>query len=122
MATPYSQTRKPTVLTNLDVDESATADIARTCTLKGFIANNKNAGTLYLKFYNLATAATVGTTVPYMTIGIPPTVTGGLSPVTFPEGGIVFSAGISLGATTAAAVADTGAPAAGDLNITLFYE
>ena len=113
--------QRPNVLTNLDVDESATADVARPCTLKGFIANNKNAGTLYLKFYDLATAATVGTTVPYLTIGIPPTVTGGLSPVFFPDG-ITFTAGISLGATTAAAVADTGAPGASDMNISLFYE
>lgn len=109
------------VLTNLDVDESATADITRPCTLKGFIANNKNAGTLYLKIYDLATAATVGTTIPYLTIGIPPTVTGGLSQIVFEEG-ISFTAGISLGATTAAAVSDTGAPGASDMNISLFYE
>ena len=109
------------VLTNLDVDESATADIARACTLKGFIANNKNAGTLYLKLYNLATAATVGTTTPYLTIGIPPTVTGGLTQITFEEG-IYFSAGISLGATVNAALADTTAPGAADMNLTLLYE
>lgn len=109
------------VLTNLDVDESATADIDRPCTLNGFIANNKNAATLYVKFYNLATAATVGTTTPLLTIGVPPTVTGSLTPVWFPKG-VAFSAGLSLGATTAAAVADTGAPGAADCNITLFYE
>lgn len=109
------------VLTNLDVDESATADIARACTLKGFIANNKNAATLYLKFYNKATAATVGTDTPLMTIGIPPTVTGGLTQITFEEG-VYFSLGLSLGGTTAAALADTGAPGSIDMNITLFYE
>jgi hypothetical protein len=109
------------VLTNLDVDETATADVARNAVLKGFIANNKNAATLYLKFYNKVTAGTVGTDTPLLTIGIPPTVTGGLTQVHFPEG-VAFSAGISLGATTAAAVADTGAPAASDLNISLFYE
>jgi hypothetical protein len=109
------------VLTNLDVDESATADIARPCTLKGFIANNKNAAVLYVKFYNLATAATVGTTTPLLTIGVPPTVTGGLAQISFPEG-VYFSAGLSLGATTAAAVADVGAPGAADCNIAIFYE
>lgn len=109
------------VLTNLDVDESATADIARRCTLKGIIPNNKNAGTLYLKLYDKATAATVGTDTPLLTIGIPPTVTGGLSQLIFEEG-ILFSNGISLGATTAAAVADTGAPGASDCNVTLLYE
>lgn len=109
------------VLTNLDVDESSTADIARNCVLKGIIPNNKNAGTLYLKLYNKATAATVGTDTPLLTIGIPPTVTGGLSQLVFEEG-IAFTAGISLAATTAAAVADTGAPGASDCNVTLLYE
>lgn len=113
--------QRPNVLTNLDVDESATADITRPCTLKGFIANNKNAATLYLKFYNLATAASVGTTVPLLTIGIGPTAAVGGTQMEF-EDGVAFSAGLSLGATTAAAVADTGAPGASDLNITLFYE
>jgi hypothetical protein len=113
--------QRPNVLTNLDVDESATADITRACTLKGFIANNKNAATLYVKFYNKATAGTVGTDTPLLTIGVHPTVTGGLSPVFFPDG-VYFSAGLSLGATTAAAVADTGAPGASDCNVTLFYE
>lgn len=109
------------VLTNLDVDESATADIARPATVKKIIPNNKNAGTLYLKLYDLATAATVGTTVPYMTIGVPPTVTGGLTVIDL-GAGVYFSAGVSLGATTAAAVADTGAPGAADMNLTLLYE
>ena len=109
------------VVTNLDVDESATADVARNCVLKGFIANNKNAATLYLKFYNKATAATVGTDTPILTIGIPPTVTGGLTQIKLEEG-VAFSAGISLAGTTAAAVADTGAPGAGDMNISLFFE
>lgn len=109
------------VLTNLDVDESATADIARACVLKQIIPNNKNAGTLYLKVYNKATAATVGTDTPLLTIGIPPTVTGGLTPIVLQEG-IYFSAGISLGATTAAALADTGAPSSLDLNVTILYE
>jgi len=107
--------------TNLDVDESATADVTRPAALKGFIANNKNAGTLYLKVYNKVTAATVGADTPLLTIGIPPTVTGGLTQVVFEEG-VFFSAGISLGATTAAAVADTGAPSANDMNTTIFFE
>ncbi len=108
------------VVTNLDVDESATADIARACTFKGVVAHNKNAATLYLKLYNLAIAATVGSTVPYLTFGIPPS-TVGSTQIHIPEG-VTFSAGISLGATTAAAVADTGAPGASDLIVTILFE
>ena len=113
--------QRPNVLTNLDVDESSTADITRPCTLKGFIANNKNAATLYVKFYNKATSGTVGTDTPLLTIGVGPTVVCGAERFEF-EDGIAFSAGLSLAATTAAAVADTGAPGANDCNVTLFYE
>lgn len=113
--------QRPLVLTNLDVDESATADVTRNCTLKGMIVNNKNAATLYVKLYNKATAATVGTDTPLLTIGCGPTVVCGAEQFEF-EDGISFTAGISLGATTAAAVADTGAPAANDCLVTLFYE
>jgi len=113
--------QRPNVLTNLDVDESSTADITRNCTLKGFIANNKNAATLYVKFYNKATAATVGTDTPLLTIGVGPTVVCGAEKFVF-EDGISFPLGLSLAATTAAAVADTGAPGTGDCIVTLIYE
>lgn len=118
---PGFASQRPNVLTNLDVDETATADVTRPCTLKGFIASNKNAATLYLKFYNKATAATVGTDTPLLTIGIGVTGTINSELISFPDG-VAFSAGLSLGATTAAAVADTGAPGASDLLVTLFYE
>lgn len=118
---PGFDSQRPYVLTNLDVDETATADITRPCTLKGIIASNKNAATLYLKLYNKASAATVGTDTPLLTIGIGVTGTIQSGIINFPDG-IAFSAGISLGATTAAAVADTGAPGASDLLVTLLYE
>lgn len=109
------------VLTNLDVDESATADITRRCTLRGMIVNNKNAAVLYVKLYDKATAATVGTDTPKLTLGCGVTATVGAEKFEFEEG-VLFDNGISLGATTAAAVADTGAPGANDCVVTLIYE
>lgn len=109
------------VVTNLDVDESATADVARRVTLKRMVVNNKNAAVLYVKLYDKATAATVGTDTPKLTLGCGVTATVGAEKFDFEEG-ILFDNGISLGATTAAAVADTGAPGANDCLVTLFYE
>lgn len=109
------------VLTNLDVDESATADITRRCTLKSMVVNNKNAAVLYVKVYDKATAATVGTDTPKLTLGCGVTATVGSEQFDF-EDGILFESGLSLGATTAAAVNDTGAPGANDCIVTLFYE
>jgi len=110
-----------TVLTNLDVDESATADVTRRCTLKRMIVNNKNAGVLYVKLYDKVSAATVGTDTPKLTIGCGVTATVGAETFEFEEG-VLFESGLSLGATTAAAVSDTGAPGANDCLVTLFYE
>lgn len=109
------------VLTNLDVDESATADITRRCTLRGMIVGNKNAAVLYVKLYDKATAATVGTDTPKITLPCGVTSTVGAEKFEFEEG-VLFENGISLGATTAAAVSDTGAPGANDCLVTLIYE
>jgi predicted histidine transporter YuiF (NhaC family) len=103
---------------NLDVDESATADIATPCQLFGVIINNVGAGARYVKLYNLAIAATVGTTTPAMTIPVGATTYVHLEW----NKGVDFTAGISLGATTGIADADTGAPGANDVVVHLLYK
>lgn len=102
---------------NIDVDESADLVVGHAATLHGWFIHNKNAATLYVKFYNKATAATVGTDTPKLTIPIP---TGASANVEF-TGGIEFALGISVGATTGVATADTGAPAANDCIVETFY-
>lgn len=105
-------------LRNIDCDESADVGVAAPCQLFGFIASNVSAGTRYLKLYNTAVAATVGTTTPQITIAIPT-----LQMVRFnTDKGIDFTVGISPGATTGVADADTGAPGANDVILTLFYK
>lgn len=110
--------RKYDILRNIDVDESGDAGVASPCMLHGWFIHNKNAATIYVKVYNKATAPTVGTDTPALTIPIP---TGASANVEF-LGGIEFTAGIGLGATTGVADNDTGAPGANDVIVNLFYK
>lgn len=84
----------------------------------GWKCSNVNAATRYLKVYDKATAPTVGTDTPVLTIGIPPA--GGDCYGLLPDG-IDFTNGIGLGIVTGAADNDTTAPAAGEIVINLFY-
>lgn len=80
--------------------------------------SNINAASRYLKLYNKATAPTVGTDTPVMTIMLPPN-----SNQVIPTGpyGIRFSTGIAYALTTGITVADTGAVAASEHSIGIFY-
>jgi hypothetical protein len=106
------------VVRNLDVDESADADIAVPCHLKQILGTNKNAAILYLKVYDKATAATSSDT-PVLTIGVLPS--GSIPPLDLKDDELFFSAGISLRATTGVADNDTGAPGANDLPVSILY-
>ena len=106
-------------LINTDVDESGDVGVATPAKLVGYhIHNGAAVGTQqYVKLYNTATAPTVGTDTPLMTLGVE----GGSQAVAMGMVPILFSAGIGLGATTAAALGDTGAPSANDVCVTLYY-
>jgi hypothetical protein len=71
---------------------------------------NSNAAARYLKFYNKATAPTVGTDVPVWVEYLPPT-----SKTSFDLNGVPFSAGISVAIVTGAADNDATAVGAGDI-------
>lgn len=105
------------IVKNIDVDESGDVGVGTRARLHGIIAYNTNAAELFLKIYNKATAPTVGTDVPAMTIGIPPA---GTITATWIDG-IMFETGVGLGATTGVADNDTGAPGANDMIVTLLY-
>jgi hypothetical protein len=74
----------------------------------------------YLKFYDKATAPTVGTDTPILTIPIPTNVQGAgvVIPISF---GVGFSNGIAFAITSGSADADTGAIGAGDVIVNLTY-
>lgn len=96
---------------------NATAVKAGPGKLFGWYFYNANAAVRYLKLYDKASAPTVGTDTPKLTIPIPP---GAAANVDF-GAGIGFSSGIGLALTTGVADADTAAVAANEIVINLFY-
>ena len=86
----------------------------------GLIASNSNAAMRYFKLYNKATAPTVGTDIPLFTIGIPGN--GAKDIVSLDNFIQGFNLGIGFALTAAAADADTGAVAAGEIVVNVFYK
>lgn len=74
----------------------------------------------YLKLYNKATAPTVGTDVPLMTIPIPANTQGAGVALPFSMG-VNFPLGIGIAITSGSADNDTGAVGAGDVIVNLTY-
>jgi hypothetical protein len=98
---------------------NATALKTSAGTLYGGRAFNAGAAPCYLKFYNKASAPTVGTDVPILVIGIPQgqTVDLGIGNSI----GIAFATGIAYAITTGAADTDTGAVALNQVTLALSY-
>ena len=84
----------------------------------GYYIYNDSNQTRYVKLYNKATAPTVGTDTPVMTIPIP---SGSAANVDF-SNGIAFATGIAFAMTTGMADTDTGAVAANEVVLNLFYK
>jgi hypothetical protein len=86
---------------------NATVAKASPGTLKSIDAVNTTGAVIYLKFYNKATAPTVGTDVPLLTIALP---ANGARSVAL---NVAFSVGISYALVTGAADSDNTAVGAG---------
>lgn len=86
--------------------------------LYGLSISNTNAAARYFKLYDKATAPTVGTDIPKMTIQVPGN---GTVIRAFPVG-LAFSAGIGYAATGAITDGDTTAIGANDLSMDLDYK
>lgn len=83
----------------------------------GWILCNNATAPRFVKFYNKATAPTVGTDTPVMTIELPASSTGQYS-----NGfGIAFGTGIGIGATVLVADNDTTAPSTNDVVVNVLY-
>lgn len=87
--------------------------------LYGIWVSNMSTSKRCLKLYNMTTAPNVGTSVPVMTIAIPPTFCGDLN---IGAHGISFTTGISLAITGAYTDADTTSVAAGDVCLNILYK
>jgi hypothetical protein len=86
----------------------------------GVQAFNVNAEERFLKFYNKASAPTVGTDTPVKTLMIPGQTTGAGFVVGVPHGW-AFATGIAFALTTGVADSDTGAVAANEIVVNLDY-
>lgn len=110
------------IFRSLDLDEGS-AEVVKAsagCLYGGWITNRAST-TRWVKLYN-ATSATVGTTTPVITLGIPGNTTDNIAAIIGSAYGIEFSTGICVGCSTGFADADTGAPGTNDVIINLFYK
>lgn len=80
--------------------------------------SNINAAVRYFKLYNKASAPTVGSDTPVMTVAIPSNGTLSIEPS---AGGLRLATGIAYALTTGIAVADTGAVAAAEQTVHISY-
>jgi hypothetical protein len=111
------------IFRSLDLDETEEEVKATAGTVYGWYIANTATATRFVKFYN-ATAAnvTVGTTTPVLTLPIPGNSSDDIAANLLGGVGIAFDTAITVAATTALADNDTGAPAANDVIINLFYK
>ena len=111
-----------TIFRSIDLDETEEEVKATAGQVYAVWVNNNAVSTRFLKFYN-ATAAnvTVGTTTPVLTLAMPGNASDDVSGVFSLPHGIAFSTAICVAATTGIADNDTGAPAANDCIVNVFY-
>lgn len=113
--TPVTPTQ---TFTNSAASTNATSTKASAGTLWSVVASNINAAARYLKLYNKASAPTVGTDTPVLTIPIP---AGGVVQVDGGSNGIRFGTGIAWAVTASAADSDTTAVATGEIKVCIAY-
>ena len=93
--------------------------------LQAGVLTNYTTSVRYVKFYAKASAPTVGTDTPIMTIPIPPAAASGASNVYLGDVlgpyGLKFLLGIGYGITGGLADGDTTAVGAGDVSVSLGY-
>lgn len=107
------------VFRSIDLDETEEEVKATAGQLYGYYFANLAATVRYIKFYN-ATAAnvTVGSTTPLLTLPVP---AGAAGHINLPMA-VAFDTAITAAATTGVADNDTGAPAANDVVLNVFYK
>lgn len=92
-----------------------------TSNLSSFYATNEGASAAFVKLYNKATAPTVGTDVPEMTIPVPAAASGVPGVAAIPIGfhGFRFALGLGIAITRNAVHTDTTAVGAGEVKVKL---
>lgn len=103
---------------NSAASTNATSVKASAGTVYSITASNTGASTRYVKLYNKASAPTVGTDVPVLTIPVP---AGGVVNVPFGTTGHRLATGIALAITANAADSDTTAIGASEVKVATAY-
>jgi hypothetical protein len=85
-------------------------------------AHNTNAAARHLKLYDKASAPTVGTDTPVLTLPIPGNLQGAGFVLDTGGMGVAFASGIALAITTGVADGDAGAVAANEIVVNLLYK
>lgn len=119
MSVVWKGSHKPTPYKlNSAASTNATSVSATANTLLyGYYISNTNSSVRYVKFYNKASAPTVGTDTPVLVLAIPGS---GAANVSFPAG-VNFTTGLAFATTTGAADSDTGAVALNEVIVNLVY-
>lgn len=107
-----------TSIINSAATTNATSVKASAGTVYSVTASNTGAAVAYVKLYNLATAPTVGTSVPSITIPVP---AGGTVNLPFGTSGARFATGIGLAITNLGTDADATAVAAAQVKVITSY-
>jgi len=113
-AVTVAQPSPSAISLNSAATTNATNSKATAGSLFEISASNMTASIKYLKLYNKATAPTVGTDVPVLTIPIP---ANGMAALEFGANGKRFTTGIAFAITGLQAIADATAVAAGDVQV-----
>lgn len=110
------------IFRSIDLDEG-TLEVVKASPgqIYGMWVTNTATSTRFIKIYN-ATSGTAGTGTPVITIGIPGNTSDDVSGLFSSTHGIAFDTGISIGAVTAVADNDTGAPGTNDVIVNVFYK
>lgn len=112
---PYRPT--PYKLNSAATTNATSVSATANTLLLGYYISNTNSSVRYVKFYNKASAPTVGTDTPVLVLAIPGS---GAANVSFPAG-VNFSTGLAFATTTGAADSDTGAVALNEIIVNLVY-
>jgi len=107
-----------TTFLNSAATTNATSVKASSGVLVSVQVSNINAAARFLKLYNKASAPTVGTDVPVLTIPIP---AGSVVSPAINANGVTFATGIAFAITAAAADSDTTVVAANEIKVAISY-
>lgn len=125
---PLPSVDKPAASGGLSASKTVSAASTNATSVKGsagqvysIAVSSINAAARYLKLYNKATAPTVGTDVPVLTLVIPGNAAGA-GFVWNIDKGIAFSSGIAFALTTGIADSDTGAVSANEHAVNILYK